>query len=52
MLHLLSLPEKVLKSRKWDEKFFKQTTEMLLALSKEPSAKGFSRHLVLYGERI
>jgi ubiquinone/menaquinone biosynthesis C-methylase UbiE len=52
MLELLSLPEKVLKSRKWDEKFFKQTTEMLLRLSKEPSAKGFSRHLVLYGERI
>ena len=52
MLHLLSIPEKVLKSRKWDEKFFKQTTEMLLALSKEPSAKGLSRHLVLYGERI
>ena len=52
MLELLSLPDKVLKSRKWDEKFFKQTTEMLLALSKEPSAKGFSRHLVLYGQRI
>jgi hypothetical protein len=38
--------------RKWDEKLFKQTTEMLLRLSKEPSAQGFSRHLVLYGERI
>jgi ubiquinone/menaquinone biosynthesis C-methylase UbiE len=52
MLHLLSIPDKVLKSRKWNEKFFKQTTEMLLKLSKEPSAKGLSRHLVLYGERI
>ena len=41
MLHLLSIPEKVLKSRKWDEKLFRQTTEMLLKLSKEPSAKGF-----------
>jgi len=52
ILELLSIPEKVLESRKWDEKFFRQTTEMLLRLSKEPSAKGFSRHLVLYGERI
>jgi ubiquinone/menaquinone biosynthesis C-methylase UbiE len=52
MLHLLSIPNKVLKSRKWDEKLFKQTTEMLLTLSKEPSTKGFSRHLVLYGQRI
>jgi ubiquinone/menaquinone biosynthesis C-methylase UbiE len=52
MLELLSIPEKILKSYKWDEKFFKQTTEMLLRLSKEPSTKGFSRHLVLYGQRI
>jgi ubiquinone/menaquinone biosynthesis C-methylase UbiE len=52
ILEHLFLPEKVLKSRKWNEKFFRQTTEMLLRLSKEPSAKGFSRHLVLYGERI
>jgi len=52
MLHLLSIPDRVLESRKWDEKFFKQTTDMLLRLSKEPSAKGLSRHLVLYGERI
>jgi ubiquinone/menaquinone biosynthesis C-methylase UbiE len=52
ILEHLSIPEKVLESRKWNEKFFRQTTEMLLRLSKEPSAKGFSRHLVLYGERI
>jgi ubiquinone/menaquinone biosynthesis C-methylase UbiE len=52
MLDLLSIPEKVLESRKWDEKFFRQVTEMLLRLSKEPSIKGWSRHLVLYGERI
>jgi len=52
MLEHLSIPEKILESRKWDEKFFRQTTEMLLRLSKEPSAKGLSRHLVLYGERI
>jgi len=52
MLDLLSIPKKVQESRNWDEKFFKQVTEMLLRLSKEPSVKGLSRHLVLYGERI
>jgi len=52
MLDLLSVPEKIQKSRKWDEKFFNQVTETLLRLSKEPSVKGLSRHLVLYGERF
>jgi len=52
MLKLLSIPQKTLKSRKWDEKLFKHATEMLLRLSKEPSAKGLSRHLVLYGKKI
>jgi ubiquinone/menaquinone biosynthesis C-methylase UbiE len=51
MLEFLSIPEKIRKSRNWDGKFFKQVTEMLLRLSKEPSTKGLSRHLVLYGER-
>jgi ubiquinone/menaquinone biosynthesis C-methylase UbiE len=51
MLDLLSIPEEIQESRSWDEKFFKQVTEMLLRLSKEPSVKGLSRHLVLYGER-
>ena len=48
---VLDIPEKVLNSRYWDKKFFKQTTEMALKLSREPSVKGLSRHLVLYGER-
>jgi len=52
MLDLLSVPKKVQKSRSWDEKFFRQVSEMLLRLSKEPSVKGLSRHLVLYGEKI
>lgn len=51
-LGVLSISEELRKSRNWDEKFFGQTTEMVLALSKEPSIKGVSRHLVLYGERI
>jgi ubiquinone/menaquinone biosynthesis C-methylase UbiE len=50
-LDVLHIPEKVLNSRDWDEKFFKQTTEMVLKLSKEPSVKGMARHLVLYGEK-
>jgi ubiquinone/menaquinone biosynthesis C-methylase UbiE len=52
MLQLLAIPKKVQDSRKWDQKLFRQTTEMLLKLSKEPSAKGFSRHLVVYGEKL
>jgi len=51
MSELLSIPERLRESRRWDEKFFRQVTEMLLRLSKEPSVKGLSRHLVLYGER-
>jgi ubiquinone/menaquinone biosynthesis C-methylase UbiE len=51
MLSLLSIPKRVQQSRRWDEKLFKQTTEMLLMLSKELSAQGFSRHLVLYGKK-
>jgi ubiquinone/menaquinone biosynthesis C-methylase UbiE len=49
---VLRIPEKILESRSWDEKFFKQTTEMVLKLSKEPSVRGMSRHLILYGEKI
>ena len=52
MLEYLSIPEKIQKSRSWDEKFFNQVTEILLRLSKEPSVKGLSKHLVLYGEKM
>jgi len=52
MLKLLSISEKVRESRSWDEEFFRKVTEMLLRLSEEPSVKGLSRHLVLYGERV
>jgi len=48
----LSIPENVLESQKWDEKFFRQTAEMLLRLAKEPSIRGASRHFALYGEKI
>jgi len=52
MLDLLSIPKKIQESRSWDRKFFDQVTEMLLRLSKEPSVKGLSKHLVVYGKRI
>lgn len=52
MFDVLFIPKEIQESRSWDEKFFRQMTEMLLRLSKEPSAKGLSKHLVLYGERI
>jgi len=52
MLEFLSIPDEVRRSRAWDDRFFKQITQLLLRLSKEPSAKGLSRHLVLYGERV
>jgi ubiquinone/menaquinone biosynthesis C-methylase UbiE len=48
---VLRIPEEVLKSRDWDEELFKQTSEMALKLSQEPSVKGMARHLVLYGEK-
>jgi len=48
----LSIPEKILKSREWDNKFFNQTTQLVLHLSKEPSIKGLTRHLVLYGQKL
>jgi ubiquinone/menaquinone biosynthesis C-methylase UbiE len=52
MLDILSIPEEVQESRSWNEKFFNQVAEMLLRLSKEPSVKGLSKHLVLYGEKM
>jgi len=51
-MSVLGIPRKVQKSRNWNKKFLKQTMEMVLKLSKEPSVKGISKHLVLYGERI
>lgn len=50
-MDLLRIPQELRESSKWDEDFFSQVTEMVLKLSKEPSVKGMSRHLVLYGER-
>lgn len=51
MLSLLCIPQDVRESCAWDRKLFAQVTEMLLGLSKEPSAKALSRHLVVYGKK-
>jgi len=50
-MDVLHIPPEVQESKKWDEGFFSQVTELVLRLSKEPSVKGMSRHLVLYGEK-
>jgi ubiquinone/menaquinone biosynthesis C-methylase UbiE len=50
-MDVLRIPPEVLESKKWDEGFFGQVTEMVFRLSTEPSVKGMSRHLVLYGEK-
>ena len=52
LMDILHIPEKVQKSRNWDKQFFSQVTELVLRLGKEPSVKGMSRHLVVYGERM
>ena len=51
-MDVLGIPKEVQESREWDETLFNQTAEMLLKLSLEPSIKGMSTHLVLYGEKI
>jgi ubiquinone/menaquinone biosynthesis C-methylase UbiE len=54
-IDVLDIPEEVQKSRDWDKKYkklFEQTVEMVLKLGKEPSVKGMSKHLVLYGEKM
>jgi ubiquinone/menaquinone biosynthesis C-methylase UbiE len=51
MLELLSIPKRVQKSRRWSSDFFRQTTEMAIALCREPSLKGLGSNLILYGER-
>ena len=52
MLDALSIPKEIQESRSWDRKYFDQVTEVLLRLSKEPSVKGLSKHLVVYGEKM
>jgi len=51
-MDVLRIPQEVQRSHNWDEKLFSQAVEMVLRLAKEPSVRGMSRHLVLYGEKI
>jgi SAM-dependent methyltransferase len=48
---VLRIPQEIGESSTWDEELFRQTTRMILGLSREPSVQGMSRHLVLYGEK-
>ena len=48
----LGFPGETLESDEWDDRLFKQTTEMVLRLSRERSVMGMSRHLMAYGEKI
>lgn len=50
-MELSGISPELRESRKWDEGFFSQVAEMALHLSQEPSVKGMSRHLVLYGQK-
>ena len=50
-MDVLRIPQELRESSRWDQGFFRQVTEMVLSLSRQPSVKGMSRHLVLYGER-
>ena len=50
--NVLRIPEKIAESKNWDKDYFNHVTEMILKLSKEPSVKGISRHIVLYGKKI
>jgi ubiquinone/menaquinone biosynthesis C-methylase UbiE len=46
------LTKEALESRQWDEGYFRQVTEMVLRLNQEPSIKGMSKWIMIYGEKI
>ena len=52
MVDFFGLSQEVLESKKWDKKDFDVLAEVLLWLAKEPTTKGLSRHLVVYGTRM
>jgi ubiquinone/menaquinone biosynthesis C-methylase UbiE len=51
-LDVVPIPQEILKSRDWDEELFERTARMVLKLTEEPSVRGMTRHLVVYGEKI
>jgi hypothetical protein len=50
-LDVLGISQTIAESRSWDEQLFNQTTQVVLGLTMEPSVRGLSRHLLLYGEK-
>lgn len=50
-MDVLQIPDDVRRSREWDAGLFTKAVHMALRLSEEPSVRGMSRHLVVYGRR-
>lgn len=48
---ILNIPDEIQEAKNWDNIFFKQTTKMFLKLSNEPSVKGISKHLIVFGKK-
>ena len=46
------LTKEVRESMQWDEGYFRQVTEMVLRLNQEPSIKGMSKWIMIYGEKM
>jgi SAM-dependent methyltransferase len=46
------LSNEVQESRQWDKGYFRRVAEMVLRLNQEPSVKGISKWIMIYGEKI
>ena len=46
------LSKEVQESKQWDEGYFRRVAEMVLGLNQEPSIKGMSKWIMIYGEKI
>lgn len=46
------VPKEVQECKQWDEGYFRRVAEMVLRLTQEPSIKGMSKWIMIYGEKI
>ena len=46
------LPKEAQESEQWDAGYFGQVAEMVLRLNQEPSIKGMSKWIMIYGEKV
>jgi ubiquinone/menaquinone biosynthesis C-methylase UbiE len=51
-MEMLGIPEKILQSNEWDEQYFQYLVKLVTKMSREPSLRGLSRHLTVFGERV